>query len=200
MFNPNKNFQQQQNQAQQQQFQNAFNQANKLQQAQFQNFINQSRNRFKKNVDKQMEDARRHGVAAGIAAAEASRRRRLQSAEPVQLPRFGQADIKRTSSWKKSIGVMILIATAVLTLGAVLQTHSSPAKPAGTPGVISVGANIRAGPGTGNSVTAIVPEGTRITISCRIATPAGKWDKLSSPYQGLFVSATLVHSHRPPRC
>jgi len=200
MFNPNKNFQQQQNQAQQKQFQNAFNQANKLQQNQFQNFINQSRNQFKKNVDKQMDDARRHGVAAGIAAAEASRRRRLPPAEPVQLSRFGQADIKRTSSWKKSIGVMILIAAAVLTLGAVLQTHSGPVTQVGTPGVIRVGANIRTGPGTGNSVAAVVPAGTRIVIRCRIATPAGKWDKLLPPYQGLFVSATLVHSHRPAHC
>jgi hypothetical protein len=172
MFNPNKNFQQQQNQAQQKQFQNAFNQANKVQQNQFQAFINQSQRRNKANVDKQMEDARRHGVAAGIAAAEASRRRRLQPAipqaqprpgqreygwhngsayqcwschaflragsayctcgEPVQLPPFGQVGIKRMSSWKKSIGVMILIAAAVLTLGAVLQTHSSPVTPVGT--------------------------------------------------------------------
>jgi hypothetical protein len=200
MFNPNKNFQQQQNQAQQKQFQNAFNQANKLQQNQFQNFINQSRHRNKANVDKQMEDARRHGVAAGIAAAEASRRRRLQPAEPVQLPRFGQAGIKRTSFPKKSIGVMILIAAAVLALGAVLQTHSSPVTQFGTSGVISVGANIRTGPGIGNSVAAVVPAGTRIIIGCRIATPAGKWDKLLSPYQGRFVSATLVHSHRPARC
>jgi tight adherence protein B len=67
MFNPNRNFQQQQNQAQQQ-FQNAFNQANKLQQSQFQNFINRSHRRTKANADRQMEDARRHGVAAGIAA------------------------------------------------------------------------------------------------------------------------------------
>ena len=196
MFNPNKNFQQQQNQAQQKQFQNAFNQANEVQQSQFQNFINQSRLRNKDNVHKQMENARRHGVAA----AEASRRRRLQSAEPVQLPRFEQSGIKRTSSWKKSIGVMILIAAPVLTLGAVLQTHSSPVTLVGTPGVISVGANIRTGPGIENSVVAAAPAGTRIIIRCRIATPAGKWDKLLSPYQGLFVSATLVHSHRPPRC
>src|SRR6266700_2040332 len=125
MFNPNKNFQQQQNQAQQKQFQNASNQANKLQQNQFQNFINQFHRRTKANADKQMEDARRHGAAAGFAAAEASRRRRLQSAESVQLAQFGQASIKRTTSWKKSIGIMILIAAAVLTLGAVLQTHSS---------------------------------------------------------------------------
>jgi hypothetical protein len=200
MFNPNRNFQQQQSQAQQQQFQNAFNQANKLQQNQFQTFINQSRHRNKANVDKQMADARRHGVAAGIAAAEASRRRRLLSAEPVQLPRFGQAGIKRMSSWKKSIGVLILIAAAVLTLGAVLQTHSSPVAQVGTPGVISVGANIRTGPGTGNSIATTAPAGTRIVIDCRITTPAGRWDKLTSPYRGLFVSATLVHSHRPARC
>ena len=200
MFNPNKNFQQQQNQAQQKQFQNAFNQANKLQQNQFQNFINQSRLRNKENVDKQMEDARRHGVAAGIAAAEASRRRRLQSAEPVQLARFGQSGIKGRVPGRKALAFMILIAAAVLTLGAVLQTHSSPVTPVGTPGVISVGANIRTGPGIGNSVAAVVPAGTRIIIRCRIATPAGKWDKLLSPYQGLFVSATLVHSHRPARC
>ena len=199
MFNPNKNFQQQQNQAQQKQFQNAFNQANKLQQNQFQGFINGSRLRNKENVHKQMEGARRHGVAAGIAAAEASRRRRLQSAEPVQLARFGQAGI-RMSSWKKSIGVLILIAAAVLTLGAVLQTRSSPVTQVGTPGVIRVGANIRTGPGIENSVAAVVSAGTKIIISCTIATPAGKWDKLSSPYQGLFVSATLVHSHRPARC
>jgi dihydropteroate synthase len=87
-----------------------------------------------------------------------------------------------------------------LTLGAVLQTRSSPVTQVGTPGVIRVGANIRTGPGIENSAAAVVPAGTKIIISCTIATPAGKWDKLSSPYQGLFVSATLVHSHRAARC
>lgn len=199
MFNPNKNFQQQQNQAQQQQFQNASNQANKLQQSQFQTFINQSHRRTKANADKQMEDARRHGVAAGAAAAaNAYQRRQLQSAIPHVQSTPGRSGYEW--HWAKIIGVMILIAAAVLTLGAVLQTPSSPVTHVGTPGVISVGANIRTGPGVENSVAAVVPAGTRITISCRIATPAGKWDKLRSPYQGRFVSATLVHSHRPPRC
>ena len=63
-----------------------------------------------------------------------------------------------------------------------------------------MGANIRTGPGTENSIAATAPAGTKIVISCRIATSAGKWDKLTSPYRDLFVSATLVNSHRPTRC
>jgi hypothetical protein len=128
--------------------------------------------------------------------------------KPVQASRPAQSSTERPSSWKKSLGIMILITVAVLILGAVLQAHSSSASQAysssgmsaGTPGVISVGANIRTGPGTGNSIATTAPAGTKIVISCRIATPAGRWDKLMSPYRGLFVSATLVHSHRPVRC
>lgn len=119
---------------------------------------------------------------------------------PVQPPRSAQRGTGTPSSWKKSVGIMILIAVGVLTLGAVLQAHSSPGTPTGTPGVINMGANIRTGPGTENSIAATAPAGTKIVISCRIATPAGKWDKLTSPYRGLFVSAILVHSHRPARC
>ena len=54
--------------------------------------------------------------------------------------------------------------------------------------------------GTGHSIATTAPAGTKIVISCRIATSAGRWDKLTSPYRGLFVRARLVHSHRPARC
>jgi hypothetical protein len=126
----------------------------------------------------------------------------------VQLPRSAPRGAERPSSWKKRVGIMILITVAVLTLVAVLQAHSSSGSqaqsgsgtPADTPGVIIVGANIRTGPGTGNSIAATAPAGTKIVISCRIATPAGGWDKLASPYRDLFVSATLVRSPRPASC
>jgi hypothetical protein len=119
-------------------------------------------------------------------------------AQPLPSARRG---VGRPASAKKRTAIIIfLIAVAVLTLGAVLQAHSTSATPNGTPGVISVGANIRTGPGTENSIAATAPAGTRIVIACRIRTPAGKWDELAPPYRGLYVSATLVHSHRPPRC
>ena len=120
--------------------------------------------------------------------------------EPVQPPLSAQRAAERPSSAKKIAGIMILIAVAVLILGAIGQAHNSPVRPGGTPGVIRADANIRTGPGTGNSIAATVPAGTRIVIDCRIATSAGRWDKLTSPYRGLFVRARLVHSHRPARC
>ena len=133
--------------------------------------------------------------------------------EPVQPPLSAQRAAERPSSAKKIAGIMILIAVAVLTLGGVLQAHSSSGpqvqsssgmpgvnSSSGTPGVIIVGANIRTGPGTGHSIATTAPAGTKIVISCRIATPAGSWDKLTSPYRGLFVSATLVQSPRPAPC
>jgi hypothetical protein len=133
--------------------------------------------------------------------------------EPVQQLRSVQRGAERPSSWKKRVGIMILITVAVLTLGGVLQAHSSSGpqvqsssgmpgvnSSSGTPGVIIVGANIRTGPGTGHSIATTAPAGTKIVISCRIATPAGSWDKLTSPYRGLFVSATLVQSPRPAPC
>ncbi len=148
------------------------------------------------------ENARR--VRETLAAAQAA----SSHSEAGWQNRSAQRGAERPSSWKKSVGIMILITAVVLTLGAVLQAHSSSGlqvqsnsgTSAGTLGVIIVGANIRTGPGTGNSIAAIAPAGTKIVISCRIATLAGSWDKLTFPYQGLFVSVTLVDSHRPARC
>lgn len=117
--------------------------------------------------------------------------------QPLPSPQRGVA---RPGSAKKRIVIAILIAVIVLTLGAVLQAHSTSVTPNGTPGVISVGANIRTGPGTENNIAAIAPAGTRIVIACRIGTSAGEWDELTSPYRGLYVSATLVHSDRPSSC
>jgi hypothetical protein len=114
--------------------------------------------------------------------------------EPVQPPRSAQRGAERPSSWKKRVGIMILITGGLLTLGAILQAHSSSGTPggnsssgasAGTPGVIIVDANIRTGPGTENSIAATAPAGTKIVISCGIATPAGSWDRLTYPYRDL---------------
>jgi hypothetical protein len=115
-------------------------------------------------------------------------------------PQSANRGVERRISARKRTVIIILIAVTVLTLGAVLQAHSTSVTPNGTPGVITVGANIRTGPGTGNEIATTAPAGTRIVINCRIRTSAGRWDKLASPYQGLFVRATLVHSHRPARC
>lgn len=120
--------------------------------------------------------------------------------EPVQPPQPAQRGAERPSAAKKIAGIIILIAVAMLILGAVGQAHNNPVMPGGTPGVIRTGANVRTGPGTGNSIATTAPAGTRIVIDCRITTPEGRWDKLTSPYRGLFVRATLVHSHRPARC
>jgi hypothetical protein len=115
-------------------------------------------------------------------------------------PQSANRGIERPIHARKRTVIIILIAVTVLALGAALQAHSTSVTPNGTPGVITVGANIRTGPGTGNEIATTAPAGTRLVINCRIRTPAGKWDKLASPYQGLYVSATLVHSHRPQRC
>jgi hypothetical protein len=118
-----------------------------------------------------------------------------------QPPKSAQRGAERPGSAKKRTAITVfVIAVTVLALGAVLQAHSTSVTPNGTPGVISAGANIRTGPGTENSISATAPAGTRIVIACRIRTSAGKWDELASPYRGSFVSATLVHSHRPARC
>jgi hypothetical protein len=199
MFNPNKIFQQQQNQAQQKQFQNASNRANKLQQKQFQNTINQWNQKSRDQARKNMQIQSQYQLAGENA-------RRIG-------PRSAQTGAERPSSWKKNVGIMILIAGVLLTLGAVLQAHSSSGTQAGTPGVnsnsgtsagttgvIITGANIRTGPGTENSIAAIAPAGTRIVIRCTIATSEGYWDELTSPYRGLYVGATLVQSDRPARC
>jgi hypothetical protein len=134
--------------------------------------------------------------------------------EPVQQPRSAQTGAERPSSWKKNVGIMILIAGVLLTLGAVLRAHSTSVpsegttgmsggtagSSVGTTGVIIAGANIRTGPGTENSIAAIAPAGTRIVIRCTIATSEGYWDELTSPYRGLYVGATLVQSDRLARC
>lgn len=124
--------------------------------------------------------------------------------QPLPSP---QRSVARPGSAKKRIVIAILIAVTVLTLGAVLQAHSTFVTPNGTPGmsggttgVIITGANIRTGPGTENSIAAIAPAGTRIVIRCTIATSEGYWDELTSPYRGLYVGATLVQSDRPARC
>ena len=106
----------------------------------------------------------------------------------------------RPGSWKRVLGIMLLIAITVLVLGAVIQARSHASRPGGTPGVISVGANIRTGPGTENSVVATIPAGTTLIIGCSIQTPAGQWDKLITPYAGRYVSSTLVESIPPVRC
>jgi hypothetical protein len=122
--------------------------------------------------------------------------------------------VARPGSAKKRIMITILIVVTVLTLGAVLQAHSTSVTPNGTPGmsggttgasagttgVIITGANIRTGPGTENSIAAIAPAGTRIVIRCMIATSEGYWDELTSPYRGLWVGASLVQSDRPAPC
>jgi hypothetical protein len=119
-------------------------------------------------------------------------------AHPLPSARRGA---ERPASTKRRTGIIIFfIAVTVLTLSAVLQAHSTSVTPNGTPGVISVGANIRTGPGTANNITTTAPEGTRVVIACIIQTSAGKWDELASPYRGLYVSATLVDSHPPARC
>jgi len=115
-------------------------------------------------------------------------------------PQSANRGVARPSYARKRTVIIICIAVTVLTLGAALEAHSTSVTPNGTPGVIIVGANIRTGPGTGNEIVTTAPAGTKLVINCRIRTPAGKWDKLASPYHGLFVSATLVHSHRPARC
>lgn len=237
MYNPNKNFQQQQNQAQQKQFQNAFNQANKFQQQQSKQtaarWNRQSRERQSKLIQagyqrnraaeaiwrRRKASSASHALPAGFQPELGSQNvsaYRCQSCDapisagnalctncgvPVQQPRPAQSSVERHSSWRKSIGIMVLIGVAVLVLGAIVHARSSPVTQAGTPGVISVGANIRTGPGTENSIAATAAAGTRIIIGCRITTPQGYWDRLtSSPYQGLYVSATLVNSHRPADC
>jgi hypothetical protein len=131
--------------------------------------------------------------------------------QPLPSARRGVA---RPGSAKKRIVIAILIAVTVLTLGAVLQAHSTSVTPNGTPGmsggttgapagttgVIITGANIRTGPGTENSIATVAPAGTRIVIRCTIATSEGYWDELTSPYRGLYVGASLVQSNRPAHC
>jgi hypothetical protein len=214
MFNPNRNFQQQQNQAQQKQFQNASNQANNRQQQQAIQTANQWARNSRARATKQIQD----GWARNRAIEAEQRRRRAAYAQlsgdppesgwqgsPNYRSQYYRAttarrSVTRPSSWRKRVGVTILIIAAVLTLAAILGTQNSSVTPNGTQGVITADANIRLGPGTGNSVAAVAPAETRVVISCAVKTPAGTWDKLSSPYRGMFVSATLVHSQRPAPC
>jgi hypothetical protein len=147
---------------------------------------------------RQIEYARHLGTV--LAEADYRRRRDSRAGKAQPLPSARSA-VERPASAKKRTGIIIfLIAVTALTFGAVPQAHSTPVTRNATPGVISVGANIRTGPGTENSIAATAPAGTRIVIACRIRTSAGKWDELASPHRGLYVSATLVHSHRPARC
>jgi hypothetical protein len=116
------------------------------------------------------------------------------------VPHLAAGSVHHPVSWKRVLGIMLLIALAILVLGAVIQARSPVPTSDGTPGIIIRGANIRTGPGTEHHIATTAAAGTRIVIVCRVRTPAGRWDELASPYRGLFVRATLVHSHRPPRC